>query len=77
MFKDFFSLEKTEEGVGEGGWTMIASRVEGDEHRGKGLIIGAILAIIMLPCILNVVEVIKQKNDLIWFTFLKYHWASM
>ena len=32
---------------------MIASRVEGDEHRGKGLIIGAILAIIMLPCILN------------------------
>lgn len=44
---------------------MIASRVEGDEHRGKGLIIGAILAIIMLPCILNVVEVIKQKNDLI------------
>lgn len=25
---------------------MIASRVEGDEHRRKGLIIGAILAII-------------------------------
>ena len=46
MFKDFFSLEKTKEGVWEGGWTMIPSRAEGDEHRGKGLIIGAILAII-------------------------------